>query len=510
VLTRLELGQSIQKYYSASDSPPSQEDILDELKLLITANRPEAPAVETPNFRREVSRLVLADLQRMLDGFTNRDREISVEGGGMFGWGAPLIEGASWVVTLGGATTGGNTYNDVMREWVDGGDTRRTVSLARLRDLIERPTSDFQEWLRARGADPQSAAIPEALEFLRATGPDHFALLNGPLFQAQRIWDIRNTADAERQAQLWLGFAQELRQGTWSGSGSPTASLRLNNLDYSRAIIHSLMAESRSPTIRSTANYLYRDSLGWDILNNEGHVVQAGGGEVGLNPALWFRNYSDESASTAIGDGVLLAGSLYGGGFPLRGLRAVGTQVGRRALVEGLGRFVGLRSTQVIEFAEMPMLGEVGRAPSWLSRRMVAAESRLSAAQAGVNRLRAQLSTAAEGADLDLSRLRLSLTEAEAGQARAQSALDNARRVHRVLTLPVRIAELGRAAYQGSRWVRWPLRAGAFVLGEGALRYSAGALLFRRLRPEPPNFSFDRFLEYRIGLPEQGNRNQNQ
>ncbi|HKY62858.1 MAG TPA: hypothetical protein VJR29_05500 [bacterium] len=516
VLTRLELGRSLRRHYAATDSPPAQEDVLDELKLLITARSPREAGAEPPNFRREVSLLVLSDLQRMLDGFTNSDRRIAVEGGGSFGWATPLLDAATWVVSLGGRTTGGQLYSDVLREAVEVNDSRRSHSLARLRDLIERPSFEFQDWLRARGADPHSGAIPEALEFLRATAPEHAAMLAGPFFQARRIWDIRNMPDAEEQARHWLAFALELRgrndrpftlgnhlYGYHSfGLGSGTVSSIVNNEDYARAILHSLRAESRSPGLRLAADHKYRRSLGYDILDSEGRLVERGGGELGINPALWFRNFSDEAAATAIGDGVLLASSFYGGGFPMRGLRALGSQAGRRALLQGLGRFVGLRAAQTIEFAEMPLLGQAGRAPSWLSRRVAAAETRLGAARTEVARFRERLNA---GGSTDLAELRRGLATAEAGEFRAQAALDRARNVHRILTMPLRageaVAELGKAAYRGSRWVRWPLQAGGWVLGNGFTRYLFASYLYQQIRRPRPEPDLSRFIEYRIGLP---------
>lgn len=522
ILTRLELQDGLIHYYGGSDAAPTEEGIIDELKLLITAHTPQATAVEPVNFRREMSMLVLEDLRRMQSGFTNRDRQIMVEGGGMFGWGQSLIQGASWTVTLGGRTTGGKLYNDVTRDAVETADSLRQLSLAQLRDLIENPSLEFQGWLSARGSDPHSGAIPEALAFLRETSPRHYEVLNGQFFQAQRLWDIRNVADAKDQALYWLGFAQQLREGHWNNSHQ-VASYNLNNLDFARSILNSLSKQSTVPFIRRAADTLYRDSMGWDIMDDDGNVLQETGGEIGFMPSNWFKNFSDEAVATAPGDIVLMAGSIYAGGAPAkffqRGLgrllpgAAALRQAGRQAIGEGVGRFFGVRAAQAaeaVEVAELRTLGEVGKTPGWLGRRVANAEAEVSAARREVNQLQGQVRAAAATEGADTVSLRASLKSAEKRLVEAQQLASRRQSIQSVLTFPIRVGngavDLGRELYRGNRLFRWPAKAIGWALGPGLMRVGFGLGVYNRLRPVRNDAAFQEQMNivnrYRINLPE--------
>lgn len=489
ILTRPELQSSIDQYYDASASAPTQEDVINDLKLLITAHTPAPEPVEPYNFRREMSYLVLEDLQRMRSGFTHRDRQISLEGGGMFGWGHNLIQGASWVVTLGGKTTHGKLYEDVVRDAVEVGDTRRMVALDQIRELIERPSFEFQDWLRARGADPHSGAIPEALEYLRQTAPEHYQMLTGKFFQAQRLWDIRNIPDARTQALHWLGFAQELRDSHWSGIGKPTAAISLNNLEFARAILVSLVHESHEPDIRAAARYHYQDSIGDEILDVTGrNTIAKANGHFGLDPSLWFGNYSDEARTAFIGDAVLLGGTFLGAGAPLRGFRAVLTQTGRRSLLNGVGRFIGLRSTAAAPMAELTTAEKVAQA---LRVQTVANEASVNAARAEVTALEATLG---QGNAPLWSRTKLSL-------ARGRNGIFNG--LNWASNLPSRIIKnkgwIG-AVGRGAQWT-------GKMAFEGLMRTAVVRIPYEHtslIRPlDPINLEQQDIIhQYRISLPE--------
>jgi len=401
-----------------------------------------------PPFDRNLylSRQVLGDLQRMRAGFTHRDRQYAEESS-LTG----TIDFITWACTFGGSLTwlggGGDplplsaedaaeygadilprvgpTYRQFLRESVDAHDSQRGQALEALRRIIEHPPQDFTG----------DRTIPNALEYLHShpvltassdsidrmeheANQRHYESLTGELFQAQRLWNIRNQSDPARVEEMWFSLAQDLRHG-YSAMWRSDAHLDgIDNLDFSRSILHALHRESTDESMRNRAHHALQDSLGEDITDDAGNVVSEGGGEFGIWPPDWFRNYSDENVDGVAGDVVLLVASLAvgGGGFSLS--RSAVTSAGRAAIGTGLLRFLGLRATGALTTAAVEggatALEGTALRSGWFSRLMVSwATRRVAAAEAS---------------------LASATTESELAAAR--QALSRARAVQQILTSP--------------------------------------------------------------------------
>lgn len=490
ILTVPELARSLRHLYrNTGGTPPNPAEILNELRVLVTAQRPETPAADAARARggdpfiREMNRLVLEDLERMRDGFTERDRQLVDT---MEAWDVIQRVGSN-IVTLGGLTTGGDTYVELRRGFAELAATRRDNALAELRRLITYPDApsafpaipNFQTWLSRRSGAEAQVSIPNAMEYLRRTRPATAAMLDGPFFQATRLWNIRREADADRQARQWLSLANDLRGG-YRGEGVTSVIHAVPNLAFSRAILHALRRESTNPETRREARVAFQDSMGYDITDDQGNVTQGGNGELGLWVPDWFRNYPDEAVATAPSDAVFIGASLYGSGVVFRGFRGLLTAAGRRELMVGLSEFAGVRSTAVVQAAASESLSL--NSPGWFGRWMIrGAERRVAVAEA-------QLATAT--------------TEAELTAAR--NALSRAQNVHRILTAPLQgLAESGTAgavAATSLRGMGYVLRGAGWLVDQGIPRYAIASQLFTRFaRRQRFPLILDR--EYTVGLP---------
>ncbi len=361
-----------------------------------------------------LSRQVLGDLQRMREGFTHRDRQYAEESS-LTG----TIDFITWACTFGGALTWigagdplrlseadaaeygadilprvGPTYRQYLRESVEAHDSQRGQALEALRRIIEHPPADFTG----------DRTIPNALEYLHThpvltassdsidrmeheANQRHYESLTGDLFQAQRLWNIRNQTDPQRVEEMWLSLAQDLRHGYSSWWRSDAHLDGIDNLDFSRAILHALHRESDSEAMRNQAHHALQDSLGEDITDDAGNIVSEGGGEFGIWPPDWFRNYSDENADGAASDAVLLVASFAVGGAGFSFSRGAMTAGGRTAISAGFLRFLGLRATGAVAttVAEggtaAAIEGAAGRSifgrwmVSWAARRVATAEA---------------------------------------------------------------------------------------------------------------------------------------
>lgn len=413
----------------------------------------DALGAEPPAFDRNLylSRQVLGDLERMRSGFSHRDQQYAEENT-LVG----AIDFISWACTLGGALTWigagspprqteeeiaeygedilprvGPTYRHLVRGFVEAHDSERRQALAALRQIIEHPPSDFSG----------ERTIPNALEYLRTheerqlvssgRGLDAHAtevvlnpgqnlrfyeLLTDEIFQAERLWNIRSESDPRQAEEMWYSLAQELREGTQSWWSTGTYSEGVRNLDFARAILHALHRESTDSEMRTRTHHALQDSEGQDITDDEGNIIEEGGGEFGIWPPDWFRNYSDENVDGAMSDGVLLVASLLvgGGGFSIG--RSVMTAGGRTALGAGFLRFLGVRGTQaaVTATADAAAAEATTAGSGWFSRYMASwAARRVATAEAAVAS---------------------ATTEAEVTAAR--QALLRAQGVQRILTSP--------------------------------------------------------------------------
>jgi len=489
VLTMPELMRSLNHYYAPHyEQMPSAQEVMNELRVLVTAQTPAPVAADAVGARtrdsyiNEMNRLVLADLVRMREGFTERDTQLVTD--------MPidnLMELGTNIVTLGGWTTGGRTYVDVQRGFVDVHDASRGRALDSLRRLIEHPerATDFQAWLSHRHGAEAQVSIPNALAFLGTYDPAAVATLNGPFFQATRLWNIRQTGDANAQARAWLSLASDLR----TGYRGDVASLvhKVPNLAFARAILASLRRESTDVGIRREARIAFQDSMGYDIEDDNGQVhglSNQGNGEFGMWPVDWFRNYSDEGVAGAPAEVALVAASLTGGGSVFRLGKGLMSVAGRRAILAGLGEFVGVRSTMMalgetaVGTSSVAGQGIFGRAmSSWISRRVATAE--------------AAVSTATTAAERNLAR----------------ASLARARNIRQILTSPAQaLADTGAAgriavgAGRGvGRVLSYPLRGASWLVNEGIIRYGISSYFYNHyLRPHRAPLIFDR--EFRLDL----------
>ncbi len=381
-----------------------------------------------------ISRQVLGDLERMRAGFTHRERQYAEENT-IVG----TIDFITWVCTLGGALTWigagdaprqseediaefgenilprvGPTYRHLVREFVEMHDRERGEALQELRRLIEHPPSDFTG----------ERTIPNALEYFRTHDDDllpgrnarYYELLTDETFQAERLWNIRTERNPRRAEEMWLSLANDLREGTTSWWSTGTYAEGVRNLDFARAILHALHRESTDEGMRNRAHHVLQDSLGTDITDDEGNVVEEGGGEFGIWPPDWFRNYSDENEDGAASDGVLLVASLATGAGAFSFGRGAMTTAGRSAIGAGFLRFLGIRGTQAVVTAgaETAATEATVASSGWFSRHMASwAARRVAAAEA---------------------ELAAATTEAELAAAR--QALIRAQGVQRILTSP--------------------------------------------------------------------------
>lgn len=505
VLAPAELARSLRHMYRRSpQTAPDSATVMNELRVLVTARLPETPVEDSARARggdpfiREMNRLVMGDLERMRDGFTERDRQLVDT---MEAWDLiPRI--GSNIVTLGGLTTGGDTYVEVRRGFADLAATRRGNALAELRRLLEHPEAasplasipNFQTWLSRRSGAGAQLSIPNALEYLRHVQPATAAMLDGSFFQATRLWNIRQEQDADRQARLWLSLASDLRGG-YRGEGVTSVIHAVPNLTFARAILHSIRRESTNSDIRREARLAFQDSMGYEITDDNGNVTQGGQGELGLWPVDWFRNFPDEAVATAGSDAVFLGACLYGGGSIFRGLKGVVTAAGRRELMVGLSEFAGIRGTSAVVTvaSDSVSLNSSGWFSRWMTnsatRQVAAAEARLAAAT----------------------------TEAELTTAR--TALARAQNVQRIISSPVvqtlagnkpaseilgdslqalgrRVAVLG----YGMRGVGFGLRSLGWLAGEGIPRYAIASQLFNRVARRS-RFPLILDREYSVDLP---------
>ena len=401
-----------------------------------------------------LSRHVLTALENMRSGFTHRDREYA-ERNALVG----LIDMISYVCTLGGALTWigagspaqlnpaeaaeygadwprfGPTYRHLVRESVASHDSERGAALAALRQIIEHPPADFSgartipnalDYLRdhddtervASGRGLHAAAVPGSVVPGTGRHRRYHDLLTGDFFQARRLWEIHRETDLHRQTQMWFDLAQNLRSGEAGGFWADgTHADGVRNTDYARAILHALRRQSTESSMRRRATVAFADSMGHDILDENGHVVTEGGGEFGLQPWLWFRNYSDESADAVASDVVALGASIYIGGGVTGAGRSLLTSAGRQSLSAGALRFFGMRATQTVATeaalgtaieGSTAGMGIFGRAmsrlggPAWASRLVASREAALRAAVAAGNETEIRAATAALARARDL------------------------------------------------------------------------------------------------------------
>ncbi|MFO1464508.1 MAG: hypothetical protein U1F66_12110 [bacterium] len=492
ILTLPELARGLRHMYIPHvETMPDPAQVMEELRLLVTAQTPAAPAADPvarsgDPFVREVSRLVLDDLRRMREGFTERDTQLVTQ--------MPmdhLVDGVSWLVTLGGNTTGGDTYEDVQRGFAELADMRRGRALESLRRLIEHPerTAGFQAWLARRSGPAAQVNIPNALAYLATQDSAAAAMLNGPFFQATRLWNIRQIQDQNAQARAWLSLASDLRGG-YRGDGVASWVHSVPNLAFARAILHALRRQPSDTNIRREARIAFQDSMGYHITDDAGNelpgIRNGPNGELGLWIPDWFRNYPDEAIASAPMDAVLLGASLYTGYSAFGFGRSLLTATGRRAFLVSLGEFAGVRATGLATASgEATALSQ-----TWLGRAIASPISRR------VAEAQARLETAVTAAD----------------QAAARAALARARNVEQILTSPIQaladsgsvgnavvgagrvVGRLGSAAAQTRVG-----RAFNWLLLEGTLSYAIGGLLYYRfLRVTRPALTLDR--EYRLNL----------
>lgn len=521
-----------------------------------------SPEESDPDLVR--SRNVLSDLERMRAGFTQRDREYA-EGNALVG----LIDMISYVCTIGGALTWigagsptqltpdealvygadaprfGPTYRHMVRESVAAHDAERGRALEALRQIIEHPPADFSgartipnalDYLRnhddsiglTSGRGLHATAIPGSVAPGTGEHRRHYDLLVGDFFQARQLWNIHNQRDEDRQMQMWYDFAQNLRNGSAGGFWAEgTHSDGANNIQFARAILYAIRREDSSETRRDRAELAFRDSLGMDILDSRGNVLTQGGGEFGLNPYLWFRNYSDESASAVASDVVALGASVYIGGGVTSAGRSLLTSAGRQGLRASAQTFIGIRATQVavteaavgtaIEgSASSGIFGRVMSrlgGPAWSSRLVASREAALRAAQASgssaeitraaaafarAQRLQAILSAPTVGAGVGASAPQLTgwaarvanaappvpgfITRAAAGTGvRAVAARGSAAVLNNI-----RLASIGRAA-------NWTMDRGIFIYGISSAVYDQT----RTRRPDRDLVNYDRLYSVR-------------
>jgi len=437
------------------------------VESLTTASPEElAEAQSTPQLTREefLNQLVLQDLREMQEGFTHRDeqyiREDSLTN---------FVNGVLWfcqgAVTLTSYHTvfDGPTYGDLLEESVAGHDTERGTARQTLERLVTTPDPEFMHWLQGRPEGERMVTIPNALEFLRTHDDQnlpgrnrrYYELLTGPLFQANRLWELHNMADPHAQGEAWLAFAQELRSGYFLGWSDQSHLDLISNFEFSRTILNSLTRESTDPADRHAARHALEDSIGINITDDEGHTLTQGGGELGLNPFNWFRNYSDENRDGAWSDAILLVATWWMGGELFKGFTSL-TSAGRAGLsrLGSVLTFFGLRGAEsaapvVAEGAASSVVagGETLAAQpngvyrwifdrmfgNWIRRRVLAAETELAVAQEG-------LTAARTGGQLtEIRAAQEAVTQAEEGLARAQG-------VHQVMTSPISIPRQVMAA----------------------------------------------------------------
>ncbi|MFO1463125.1 MAG: hypothetical protein U1F66_05065 [bacterium] len=428
-----------------------------------------------------ISRQVLGDLQRMRAGFTHRDRQY-VEESSLTG----TLDFLTWVYSFGGALTwflGGNppglseedvaeygedilprvgpTLRHVVRGSVEAHDHERGIALAELRRIIETPPSDFEG----------ERTIPNALEYLRthpainehSDGFDrwiarlnrrYYETLTGDLFQAERLWRIRSETNPARAEEMWFSLAQDLRGGYLSTWRQDAYLDGIDNLDFSRAILHALHRESTDEAMRNRAHHALQDSLGQDVTDDDGNVISEGGGEFGIWPPDWFRNYSDENRDGVASDAVLLTASLLVSGGSFSVARGAMTATGRAALTAGFLRFLGVRGTQIATTTALEGAAAEGTAVSsgWFGRLMTSWAARRVATQEAA--------------------LAAATTEAETAAAR--QALARAQAVQRILTSPTILGTAAETvAPNATGW--WTRVAAAHPpIGEGLVRTAAG------------------------------------
>lgn len=490
-----------------------------------------------------ISRQVLGDLERMRAGFTHRERQYAEENTVV-----GTIDFITWVCTLGGALTWigagdaprqseediaefgenilprvGPTYRHLVREFVEMHDRERGEALQQLRHLIEHPPSDFTG----------ERSIPNALEYFRTHDDDllpgrnarYYELLTDEVFQAERLWNIRSERNPRRAEEMWLSLANDLREGLTSWWSTGTYAEGVRNLDFARAILHALNRESTDEATRNRVHHILQDSLGTDITDDEGNVVEEGGGEFGIWPPDWFRNYSDENEDGAASDGVLLVASLATGAGAFSLGRSAITTTGRSAIGAGFLRFLGIRGTQAVVTAgaetaateaTVASSGLFSRhMASWAARRVAAAEAELAAAttEAEIAAARQAL-LRAQGVQRILTSPTMMATAAETvapnatgwwgrvvaahppvPEALGRVAADTARTGSRALLARASVATLENISLRGlGRGLRW-------MSYEGIVTYGIAGYVFQNA-PRHSNHPliFDR--EYELRLPE--------
>lgn len=500
------------------------------------------PEGGTPAFDENLylSRQVLGDLERMRAGFTHRERQYAEQNTIV-----ATIDFITWACTFGGALTYigagdapeqseediaefgenilprvGPTYRHLVREFVEMHDRERGEALQELRRLIEHPPSDFTG----------ERTIPNALEYFRTHDDDllpgrnarYYELLTDETFQADRLWNIRSERNPRRAEEMWFSLAQDLREGTTSWWSTSTYGEGVRNLDFARAILRGLYRESTEEPFRQRVHSTLQDSMGEDITDEDGNVLEAGGGEFGIFPLDWFRNYSDENVDGAFSDAVLLAASLLTGtvGFSL--FRTGSTAVGRSAMSAGFLRFLGLRGTQAVVTATAETAATEATAASsgwfsrimtsWAARRVATAEAALANAITAQERAQAMTALArAQGVQRILTSPTMMATAAETVAPNATGWLGRIAAAHppiaqslvtraagtgtRAALARATVATLENVSLRGlGRGLRW-------TLYDGIITYSiAGAVFQHAPRHSNSPGNYDR--EYELNLPE--------
>lgn len=335
--------------------------------------------------------------------------------------------------------------NGYIAAWDSGDPAQRETIPAALREYI---------WFRA-GYGDEEITMGRVVEHLHLRGIDaprdemrFHELLVGDLFQADRLWEIHNTADRETAEDAWYQFADDLRSGYWVGGEGGTHLDGINNPAFARAILHGLRRQSPTSEMRSEARIAYQDSTGQDITLDSGEVMPGlfgwtyfneGGGELGLWPPDWFRNFSDENVGAAINDALLVIATWRAGGILFRGFTrfmAGGLGAAGRGVVTFLGwNLARTAAAGAVETMAAEGVSTVAR--DFFTRRLAAWAS--NNASRAADRLIALEATGASRAEL----------------AAAREAFSRAERVHQILSAPSQIStrSMAAAAMEHAPWM---------------------------------------------------------
>jgi hypothetical protein len=242
------------------------------------------------------------------------------------------------------------------------GEHLETRRVPRVESRAIGPDQHFVEWLEARPEGQREVTVANALEYmagyegrynqrvqtLMASGrfandveakgylfsrgwdapgsiADYHRILTGPLFRAQRLSEIRQMEDRGEAEQAWFQLAQDIEETTWSFFGAHTWDGSgywgeqegapqwwwTRNAYFSRTIYGALARQASDPELRLQARQARQDSMGMDIRDGEGNVLERGGGNFSIltpfiEPWNLFRNYSLENTDMGVENAVSL------------------------------------------------------------------------------------------------------------------------------------------------------------------------------------------------------------